>query len=291
MISPYVRRLRLADELIRVRTAKKITHDQLAKMIKGHRPTISKLENGHIAPNLDDVFKILEALEVTGDEWELIVRIAREAAERGWWELKAKSMGERQALYANLEAGANRVREFQPAVAPGLLQSQEYAGARLKAGWTQGKDGVTIEGILDGRKGRQRMFNRPSGPLYEVILDEVFVRRASAPPEALARQFQLLAEKAAEQRISLLILPLDAVIPTFVVPTVTFSMYDYPEDPPVVAVENVGADYVATSPEEVSRYVDRYNLLRDACLTPNDSIELLITSADRLLTSPEKETT
>ncbi|MDX6743678.1 helix-turn-helix transcriptional regulator [Actinocorallia sp. A-T 12471] len=287
MISPYVRRLRLASELIRVRTAQKMTHEQLAKKINGHRPTISKLENGHIAPNLDDVLKILDVLQVTGDEWERIVRIAREAAERGWWELKAKSMGERQALYANLEAGATLIREFQPCMAPGLLQSPEYIRARLAAkGWTKGAAGATPDGIVDGRMGRQRMLHRPRGPLYEVILDEVAVRRASAPPEVLAAQFQLMADKAREEKISLLVLPVDAIIGSFAVPTVTFSMYDYPEDPPVAAVENVGADYVATSPEEVERYIDRYGLLRDACLSPEDSIELLITSADRLLTGP-----
>ena len=34
------------------------------------------------------------------------------ASEKGWWE-SYKAMGDRQAMYANLEAGANTIREFQ----------------------------------------------------------------------------------------------------------------------------------------------------------------------------------
>ena len=38
--------------------------------------------------------------------------IAREAGEKGWWE-SYKTMGDRQAMYANLEAGAVAIREYQ----------------------------------------------------------------------------------------------------------------------------------------------------------------------------------
>ncbi len=51
------------------------------------------------------MIKILDALGVGGDQWTAILTIAREASEKGWWE-SDKTMGDRQTLYANLEAGA-----------------------------------------------------------------------------------------------------------------------------------------------------------------------------------------
>jgi cytochrome P450 len=54
MISPYVRRLRLAAELRALRTEAGLTHEQLAKRIHQSRAQISRLENGHVV-DLDDV--------------------------------------------------------------------------------------------------------------------------------------------------------------------------------------------------------------------------------------------
>src|SRR5918992_5711520 len=122
MISPYVRRLRLAAELRALRTHAGVTHVQLAKQIGQSRAQISRLENGHVVDQ-DDVMKILDALGVDDERWTEIMSIAREAGERGWWESN-RFMGERQALYANLEAGAQTIREFQMTFIPGLLQTQ-----------------------------------------------------------------------------------------------------------------------------------------------------------------------
>jgi hypothetical protein len=41
-----------------------------------------------------------------------------EAAEGGWWESYNEAMGERQALYANLEAGVTSIREYQQTFIP-----------------------------------------------------------------------------------------------------------------------------------------------------------------------------
>ena len=90
MISPYVRRLRLAAELRALRTHAGVTHVQLAKQIGQSRAQISRLENGHVVDQ-DDVMKILDALGVDDDRWTEIMTIAREAGERGWWESNTAS--------------------------------------------------------------------------------------------------------------------------------------------------------------------------------------------------------
>src|ERR671924_306129 len=131
MISPYVRRLRLASELRALRTEAGLTHDQLARRIGQSRAQISRLENGHIVDQAD-VLAILDTLEVDGERWAQIVTIAREAGERGWWEYH-RAMGERQKRYADLEAGAITIREYQQNFIPGLLQTPEFVRARTDA--------------------------------------------------------------------------------------------------------------------------------------------------------------
>src|SRR6266536_4393095 len=191
MISPYVRRLRLAGELRALRAESGLTHEQLAKRIGESRAQISRLENGHIVDQAD-VMKILDALRVRGERWTEVMTIAREAGEKGWWE-STRGMGDRQALYANLEAGAMAIREYKQTFLPGLLQIPAFVKARSDADGTLGPLSFTVDGVLAGNAGRQRMLRRPGAPTYEVIVDEVAVRRISAPPDVFKKQLYHLA--------------------------------------------------------------------------------------------------
>jgi transcriptional regulator with XRE-family HTH domain len=283
MISPYVRRLRLGAELRGLRADAGLTHEQLAKRIGESRAQISRLENGHVVDQAG-VMKILDALGVDGERWTQVMTIAREAGERGWWE-STRGMGDRQALYANLEAGATVIHEYQQTFLPGLLQVPEFVRARSDAEGTLGPLDFTVDGVLAGNAGRQRMLRRPGAPSYEVIIDEMAVRRLAAPPEVVKAQLYYLATTVnSDPRLSLRVLPIDARIACFTVPRCTFSVYSYPDpgDPAVVAVDTVTSDLVLTQPDEVAPYQQLYTRLREAALPPTDSLDLLTTAAKLL---------
>jgi transcriptional regulator with XRE-family HTH domain len=280
MISPYVRRLRLAAELRALRTHAGITHVQLAKQIGQSRAQISRLENGHVVDQ-DDVMKILDALEVDDDRWTEIMTIAREAGERGWWE-SHRFMGERQALYANLEAGAQTIREFQMTFIPGLLQTPEFTAARHEADRLAGAAPFNAEKAADGRLGRQRMLRRPGGPEYEVIIDELAIRRAAAPAEVVRAQlYHIAATVNGNPKISARVLPVDVDIEGYSVPRSAFSIYAFvdPGDPTIVAVDTVTDDLLLTDSDDVKRYEELYSRLRNASLSVADSLDLLISRA------------
>jgi transcriptional regulator with XRE-family HTH domain len=280
MISPYVRRLRLAAELRALRTHAGVTHVQLAKMIGQSRAQISRLENGHVVDQ-DDVMKILDALGVDDDRWTEIMTIAREAGERGWWESN-RFMGERQSLYANLEAGAQTIREFQMTFIPGLLQTTDFTRARGEAERVAGAPTFNADKIADGRVGRQRMLRRPGGPAYEVILDELAIRRASAPPETLKAQlYHITATVNGSPKITARVLPVDARIEGYSVPRSAFSIYTFsdPGDPTIVAVDTVTDDLMLTESDDVKRYEELYDRLRAAAMSMQQSLEFLIDTA------------
>jgi transcriptional regulator with XRE-family HTH domain len=283
MISPYVRRLRLGAEVRAMRAASGLTAAQLGKKIGRSRADISRLENGHVIDQAD-VMKILDVIEVDGDRWTQVMTIAREASEKGWWE-SYKTMGERQAMYANLEAGAVAIREYQQTFLPGLLQIPEFVLARAKAAATLEPMTASPEGVLAGRVGRQRMFRRPGGPTYEVITDEVAVRRLCVPPGVAKKQLHhLVATANGNPRITLRVLPVDARIDDFAVPRCTFSLYTYgdPGDPAVVAIDTVTTDPILTDPAEISPYEKQFARLRDAALPEADSLDLLTKRAAEL---------
>jgi transcriptional regulator with XRE-family HTH domain len=270
----------LAAELRALRTHAGITHVQLAKQIGQSRAQISRLENGHVVDQ-DDVMKILDALGVDDERWTQIMTIAREAGERGWWESN-KFMGERQSLYANLEAGAQTIREFQMTFIPGLLQTTDFTRARGEADRVAGAPSFNADKAADGRIGRQRMLRRPGGPDYELILDELAIRRGSAPPEILKAQlYHIAATVNGSPKITARVLPVEAHIDGYSVPRSAFSIYTFkdPGDPTIVAVDTVTNDLVLTESDDVKRYEELFDRLRAAALPMQQSLEFLIDTA------------
>jgi transcriptional regulator with XRE-family HTH domain len=283
MISPYVRRLRLGAEVRILRAEAGLTADQLGRRIGRSRADISRLENGHVVDQAD-VISILDSLGVDGERWTQIVTIAREAGEKGWWE-SYKTMGDRQALIANLEAGAASIRKYEQTFLPGLLQIPEFVKARCEADATLELAGISVDGVVAGNAGRQRMLRRPGGPTLEVIVDEVAVHRLTAPPELAKKQLYHLATSVnGDSKVVLQVLPVRARIDSFTVPRCTFSIYTYPDpgDPAVVAIDTVTSDLILTDPGDVAPYEQLYERLRNAALPPDDSLDLLTKAAAEL---------
>jgi transcriptional regulator with XRE-family HTH domain len=277
MNSPYVRRLRLARELLVLRKESGLTHTDVAVKIGQTRAQISRLENGHVV-DLDDVIRLLEVYGVVDERWTEVVTIARDAAERGWWESN-RGMGKRQARSANLEAGAVSIREYQMVFIPGLLQTPEFARARADAERALGGGRYSADKTAEARLGRQRMMRRPDGPTYEVVLDELAIRRAAVPPEILRAQLlHVAATVNGSPKVTAQVLPVAATIDDYGSPRSAFSIYTFadPKDPKVVTVDTVTDDLVLTDGEDVRRYEALFSRVREAAMSPEESIELLV---------------
>jgi len=286
MISPFVRRRRLAAELIRLREDHGYSSDRLAKTIGVARQRISRLENGHVRPDLDEIMRVLDVLDIGEERWSQIMTIAREAQERGWWEKFADEMGPRQALYANLEAGARSINEYQMTLLPGLLQIPSFTEVRARADRAVYSSHFDPARALEARAARQRVLDRPGGPTYEVIIDELAVRRFAAPPDIVRAQLDHLVDIGHHRtKVTIRILPISASIAGHAVPRSPFFTYRYPDpdDPMVVAVDTITSDLVLTDPTEVTKYLDLYSRLQEAAMTPTDSLDFLAGAAEDLL--------
>ncbi len=95
--SPHVREQRLGQELRKSVLDAGLTAEQVAKKIRVSRVTISHLETAARRPDVGDVMDILDQLSVKPRKFDELVRVARDAAARGWWEERRyKAMGERK---------------------------------------------------------------------------------------------------------------------------------------------------------------------------------------------------
>jgi transcriptional regulator with XRE-family HTH domain len=281
MISPYVRRVRLGMELRALRLEKNLNQDRVARLVEKSRMEISRLESGQSADE-GTVLDILEALGVEGDRWTTIAMIASDAGRQGWWDT-VKHIGDRQALYADLEAGAVTIQAYEQTFLPGLLQIPEYVAAATAASAALEPVPLNVEGILAGRTGRQRNLRRPGGPSLDVIVDETAIFRLAAPSDMVQLQLRHLADvfTGGQVGVTLRVLRTRARIADFAVPRGTFSIYTYPDpaDPQVVALDTVTSDVILTDEASVSEYEKLYDRLRDAALPPAESADFLAKAA------------
>jgi Domain of unknown function (DUF5753) len=130
------------------------------------------------------------------------------------------------------------------------------------------------------------MLRRPGAPTYELILDEVAIRRLTAPPDIVKKQLYHLASACnnSEPKITLRVLPVEAHIAGYAVPRSAFSIYTYPDpgDPTVVAVDTVTSDLILAEAEQVAPYEQLYTRLREAALSQLGSLDLLTKAATEL---------
>ncbi|TDD74483.1 helix-turn-helix domain-containing protein [Actinomadura rubrisoli] len=285
MVSPFVRRRRLAAELRALREEREMTADDLAKDIHYSRMKISRLENAHGRPDVADVITILNTLGVSDKRWKEIVSLAHEASAKGWWDSFGDAMGARQRLYADIESGAATIREYNDTSLPGLLQTPEFIDALVKLKRAEGALDFSPKRMAEARRRRQEAVLRPDGPTLDIILDEVVVRRINVPIGIMAAQTRYLVNlMTSEPRLEVRVLPVDARIEGISIPRSAFFLYTFsnPVDPPLAVVETPSTDLVYSEATEVEQHIKRYELLSKAVLSSKDSLSCLAEAADRL---------
>ncbi|GAA2088487.1 helix-turn-helix domain-containing protein [Actinomadura alba] len=293
MASSYVRRRRLAEELRKLREDRDFTTDELARLVYQSRTKISRLENAQIRPDLAEIVTILKALDVTGRQYDKVFALAHEAARKGWWDRYGNAMGPRQRLYADLESGAESIRSYNQTAFPAVLQIPEFIDAMVELDQCQGSLDYRPDRMADARTRRQQHLLSPDGPTYEAVLDESMIHRLAVPPTVKAAQLRhLIKVIATEERITMRVLPSDVLIPGGFLPKASFSLYAFPDpgDPSMAIIDTVTTDVVLTQRRELARFTGMYDRLREAALSPADSLAFLDRVANRLTDHTESGT-
>jgi hypothetical protein len=165
------------------------------------------------------------------------------------------------------------------------LQTPEFSFALIELDKADGPLAYSPDRMMAARLRRQEHALGPTGPSYELVLDEFVIRRLAVPARVMSRQLAYLVEKATDEpRLTVRVLPIDARVEGGFLARSTFSIYTFPDeqDSPVAIADTVNADVVHTDESEVSRYVELYKRLRGASLSAVSSLTLLEAASKRL---------
>jgi transcriptional regulator with XRE-family HTH domain len=278
--NPTLRGRRLALELLRRREAAGLSREEAARRLEWSTSTIFRIETGRSRPQPGNVRALLDLYGVSGPERDGLIQLAREARQPGWWHSFRDVLSDPYEVYIGLEAGATVIRNFEPTVVPGLLQTEGYARMTLRNGPRElNRDDV--ERGVQVRMARQGVLAGDDRPRLWAVIDEAVVRRVVGDREVMRGQLRHLVEAAGEGRTTIQVVPFSAG--PHAGTTGPFVLLGFPEpDPEVVYVETLAGDIYLARPGDVSRYSIAFDRLRAAAMHPDDSVRLISQATDAL---------
>ncbi len=269
--SPTLRSRRLRAHLRKLREEHGLTLAQAAKQVDWTGAKLSRIENGQRGAHPNDVRALADVYGVTGEEREALITLAREARQRGWWQPYGSALPYGFATYVGLESEASRIATYEPELVPGLMQTEDYARAQMRAAPISEPE-QEIDKRIAVRMTRQRRFTEPNPPVFWVILNDAAVRRQVGGRKTLRDQLDRLIELAQAPTVTLQVLPFTAGAHPAGHGPFTILGFPEPEDLDVAYVEYLTGRVFLEEPEEMSRYTLVLNHLRARAFSADESI-------------------
>jgi hypothetical protein len=274
--SPTVKRRRLAAELHASRERAGLTIDDVAQLLEWSAAKVSRIENARVRVLPRDVKHLLRVYRVKegGPDWDMLVMLARESHQKGWWHAYGDAMGEGLKTLIGLETAAATLRTYENECVPGLLQTEDYARSIIRTALSAETDD-DIERYVTVRMARQtRMAESPATELWAVIGEAVIRRPVGGGPVMRAQLAQLL-EASHRPNVTLQVMPFGVGAHPGM--EGSFMMLGFPEpaDQDVVYVNYSTGSLFLEKPEEVERSALIFNHLRAAALSISQSREMV----------------
>lgn len=269
-----MRSRRLGTALRQYRQAAKLDQPQAAEVIASSQARISRVESGHATPRVIEVRLLLDAYGVTDPEVrEKLEELAKRSKNRGWWLEHAAHLRPDYLDHIALEDDATYIRQWQPALVPGLLQTPAYAEEVIAAGPDYVAPEV-LEQLVKVREGRQAKIGE-GGASYTAIFWEAAVRHPLVSVDAHREQLAAILTVAKRKNVTVQVLPFSAGVLVASIPA--FSSFSFDSEPTVeaVTIENLRGTSVLEAPEDLAAYSNAYDLLRSAALAPDASARLI----------------
>jgi transcriptional regulator with XRE-family HTH domain len=272
--SPTVRRRRLALELRRLREAARLTCEEVAEHLECSASKISRVETGRVSVSPRDVRDMLELYGVPAAQRESLVQLARDSRQKGWWHAYSDTMQPQMATYIGLESAASEIRIYEVSLIPGLLQTEDYARAVIRAGMVN-SPAEDIERRVSLLMARQPAVVRDDPPKVWAVLDEAALRRRVGGSGLMRLQLEHLLAQAALPNVAVQVIPFaGGAHPAMGRP---FIILVFPErvDTDVVYLEDLTSALYLEDVAEVDRYNVFFNHLRATALSFDDSAALI----------------
>nr|WSX51118.1 helix-turn-helix domain-containing protein [Streptomyces sp. NBC_00974] len=244
------------SELRRLREAAGLKQGQLGDIVFCAASLVGQIETARKVPTRE-FSERLDAALGTGGVFSRLVGLVLRSQLPAWFQ-----------AYAEMEVKATHISSFQAQLVYGLLQTEAYARAVLRAGWSD-----KLDEAVAARLERQRILTREHPPLIWVVLDEAVLHRPFGSRAIMRSQLDHLLGFRDQRSVRIQVLPFQAgQHPATVGP---FNVLRFESDPDILYAESYGLANVTANPDTVRDCAHRYDHLQAAALSVEDSAELI----------------
>ncbi|GAA1948904.1 helix-turn-helix domain-containing protein [Kitasatospora viridis] len=275
MDSPTVLRRRLGSELRELRNRAGLTGKDVADALDWSASKVSRIESGEVGLRERDVRPMLALYGVSDpNEIKQLTSLARKSRQPGWWQSYGDALPEWFKAYVGLEEDASAIRTYESELVPGLLQTEEYFRAVVRATVP-----VSYEEAADAgdrrialRMQRQEILSRPNPPLLWAIINEAVLRRPVGSPEVMRAQLEHLADVAdARQNVMVQVLPFSAGAHPAM--TQSFSLLSFKDIPgSIVYSESPTSSTYTEKPADTEYHQRVFDRLMASAVQPEKSV-------------------
>ncbi|SRR6266704_301787 len=269
-LSPRGERLR--RELMHARDRAGLSGRGLGAALDSNQGKVWRVESGTQLPSVPLVKAWLTACGMSeiSPEWQRIVDLAEAAhgETRPWGDLLV-GVSHLQGVARQREIEAGRVRNFQPTVVPGLLQTPEYAARIIPLADVTG--GTDHAATLAARLERQQILYE-EGHAFEFLLVEAALRWSVAIGDVAPAQLDRIVSLSRLPSVTVGVVPSggDAVVPWH-----NFVIWESADDEPYVTTELFHGEQRIADTAPVQLYRALWERMWDSAATADDARELI----------------
>jgi transcriptional regulator with XRE-family HTH domain len=289
-LDPLFQRRRLRSELRKAREAAGLKQRDVAPAMDWSLSKLIRIETGAVGISINDLKVLLQLYRVTEpDRVNELLEMARAAKEPAWWSTYREAASSEFLTFLGYESSASIIRNFEPLLMPGLLQTEEYARAALAelvppVAQDNARLTSQVDALVELRMERQeRLSQRSAPPKVFFALDEAVVHRWVGGSDVMRRQLQRLKEALASPEWTIWIVPFSVGL--YQRQRGSYVLFEFPadEDEDILYLEGSRGELIIRDDlHETAVYLEAFWRIEQIALKNEDAISLVDHAISRL---------
>ena len=251
-----------------------MTQEHVSRQFEWHAAKVNRIETARVAVTPRDVKDLLSLYDVRDHDYrEVLVMLARSSRDRAWWTQYRDIV--RPDSFVALESEATAMRNWEPVVIPGLLQTEAYMRALFSTMLSIDRR-PHLDRAVSLRIARQRRLTDDDPLKLHAIIDESVVHRQIGGELVMAEQLRHLLAVAKLPAVTLRILPYRAGEHLLLATSMVILDFGAAADLDIVYVEGFGrAGRYMKEAAKVDHYREVFDRLSSRCLNAEETTTLV----------------
>jgi len=244
---------------------------------------MNRIEKAKTGISTNDLKVLLPLYGITEmDRTEELLALARAARQTPWWRVYADVAPSTLLELIDYENMASSISQFEPMLVPGILQTEEYALAVLRAVYGEGSPAERVPALVELRTKRRDLLRSDGAPLFSFLLDEAVIHRPVDSPAVMSRQLIHLVALASFPNVTIRVVPFAVGLHPGTKGPFKVIEFDDEPDEDVAFLEGPRGDFISDDPKETKSYLEMFNRISQLALGESESVGLLSKAADEM---------